>query len=327
MSQTKKRQIIFVDDEPMILEGLRRSLHKMRDQWDIDFAGSGHEALQMMSKKSYDAVISDLNMPVMNGLQLLKKVRNYYPGAARMILTGQISDELNLVNLLDVHQVLEKPWNREQIQNSLNRIFRLNELFSKSSMQNIIANIHSIPAIPALYHELLLAIESNMSLSEMGQIVAKDMAMSAKILQIVNSAFFGLPRQITDPVNAVVYLGINLVKSLLLSLQVYSHYDQPGFQETIDCLWRHSMTTGANIKLLSDLNGANEEERNELFVMGLLHDIGKLILIDNFPDETTMVKELAVSEKISCLEAEEEIFGTNHAKIGAYLLGLWGLPD
>lgn len=149
--------------------------------------------------------------------------------------------------------------------------------------------------------------------------------MCAKILQMVNSAFFGLPRQVTSPVKAVQFLGLDTVKALILSVKVFSMLSHSDFAHySVDELWRHSLGAGLCSKEIAKTENWGQELLDEAFTAGLLHDVGKLILVDKFPAECLEVVK-RINNETRLYEAEQEVFGTTHAQVGAYLLGIWGL--
>jgi putative nucleotidyltransferase with HDIG domain len=165
----------------------------------------------------------------------------------------------------------------------------------------------------------------NASTQSVGGIIAQDAAMTAKILQLVNSAFFGLSDNISSPQRAVTILGLNTVKALVLGIHVFSEYkDRGNFPVSIDAIWRHSMlVSGAASKIARQLELPVQDQENAR-VSGILHDIGKLALL-SIPDMISNIPA-TLQGKMS-LETEYRVLNTSHAEIGGYLLGMWGLPN
>lgn len=323
-----KQRILFVDDEPNVLQGLQRMLRSMRNEWDMDFANSGEEALRKMDEAPFDVVVSDMRMPGMNGAQLLKEVARRYPDVVRIVLSGHSDREYILQLVTTTHQYLAKPCDAETIKDTVNRACALRDLLSSKELSAVVSRIKSLPSLPSLYTRIIEILQSDdPSLQKIGEIVSEDIAMSAKVLQLVNSSFFGIARRISNPVQAVMFLGLETVKALVLSVQIFAKWESStvkGFD--IERLWHHSMTVGAMAKRLAETEQLSTREADEAFTAGLLHDVGKLILAASLPD--TYQKALAASkaQRIPLWRAEEEVFGTSHAEVGAYLLGLWGLP-
>ena len=331
MPNTNKVKILFVDDEVIMLQGLSRSLRSMRNEWDCEFAGSGKEALSILSKKSFDLVVSDMRMPEMDGAELLTKVKDDYPETMRFVLSGQAEESVFLRSLGSMHQFLSKPCDFEDLKDAVNRGVTLRSYLNKNvEIKKLLLEINSLPSLPTLYCQLMDELSSSdSSLESIGEIIAQDMGMTSKILQVANSGFFGYSQKISSPVHAVQILGIDLIQNLVLTYEVFSKLDEfKSGKIFIDRIWRHSVAVAAIAMLLAREEGAGQEIQNFSFTAGLLHEIGKIILILNFPKRFKEFLELKLrNQDRSNYELEEEVFGTSHAKIGAYLVGLWGLPD
>lgn len=323
-----KRQILFVDDEPNVLQGLQRMLRTMRNEWEMDFATGGEEALRKLEQASFDVIVSDMRMPGMNGAQLLKEVARKYPDVVRIVLSGHSDREYILQLVTTTHQYLAKPCDAETIKDTVNRACALRDLLASRELGAVVSQIKALPSLPSLYTRIIEILQSDdPSLQKIGEIVSEDIAMSAKVLQLVNSSFFGIARRISNPVQAVMFLGLETVKALVLSVQIFAKWESSkvkGFD--IETLWHHSMTTGAMAKRLAETERLSSREADEAFTAGLLHDVGKLILAASLPDAYQKVLTTSKAQRIPLWEAEEQTFGTSHAEVGAYLLGLWGLP-
>lgn len=322
------RKIIFVDDEPKILQGLRRMLRSMRHEWDMEFVGSGQEALDSMAKSHFDVVVTDMRMPKMDGGQLLANVMKQHPEAIRIVLSGYSDQEMILGAVKFAHQYLMKPCDAETIKITIERACSLRDLLSSASLQKIVAGINELPSLPTLYGLIVEEIQSQEpSIKNVGSIIARDVSMSARILQLVNSAFFGLPQKIVDPQQATIYLGVETLKTLVLSAHVFSLFEEDsdllGF--SLSDMWRHSMAVGNLAKEILNDEPVDNRLKEEALVAGLLHDIGKLLIL-NIPDKYKLIQML--NDNIGCgiLAAEYEVLKTSHSELGAYLLGLWGIP-
>jgi len=328
MEETKKR-ILFVDDEPRLLEGLQRTLRSMRQEWEMRFAGSGQEALEYLSKEPVDVIVSDMLMPGMDGAQLLIEVMKRHPQIARIVLSGHSEEETILKSVRPAHQYLAKPCDAETLKSLLMSACALRDLLAEESIKRIVSSMDSIPSLPSLYAEIIEELRSpNASIQKVGTIVSKDMGMTVKILQLVNSAFFGPRRHVSSPAQAVSLLGLDTIKALVLSGHIFTQLDSPKATGlSLERLWRHSFLTGILAKAI-----AREEKLEQLlvddsFIAGLLHDLGKPILAINFPERYGEIQRVAKEKNLCLSEAESAIMGATHSEVGAYLAGLWGLPD
>jgi putative nucleotidyltransferase with HDIG domain len=317
--------ILFVDDEPNILDGLQRMLRVMRHEWQMSFANSGTEALNMLVEKKIDVIVSDMKMPGMDGAQLLQEVRNQYPQTVRIILSGYSEKDMIMKSVGTAHQYLAKPCDSEILKETVSRACALRDLLTDENLRQLVSKMRSVPSLPTLYSKLveeLNADEPNMQ--KIGEIVKEDIGMTVKVLQIVNSAFFGLRRSVSDANEAIRFLGLETVASLTLGIGVFSQFENEKRANTILSIWEHSMAVGKTAKMIAQKE--NSEIANDTFTAGLLHDIGEVVLAVNLPDQFEQAESMVESENIARSFAEKQFFGTTHSEVGAFLLGLWGLP-
>ena len=329
MIEKMKRRILFVDDEPMVLNGLQRTLRKMRRDWDMTFAASGREALDVLGKKPMDVIVSDLRMPEMDGGRLLAEVKKQHPHVVRIILSGQLDQEMTLKSVQLAHQSLSKPCDAEVLKHTLAKLFALRDFLSDESIKSIISQIESLPSMPSIYTEIVTEMQSeDPAIKKVGEIISKDLSMTAKILQMVNSAFFGLFQKIKSPEQAVMMLGMETIKALVLSVKIFSEFNQNSFSWfNIDELFDHSLAVSVYAKAIIKNENLDQGLINNSMMAGLLHDLGKLILATNFEKSYRQVLAEAEGTGKNPLDLEYEAFGTSHAEIGAYLMGLWRLEN
>jgi putative nucleotidyltransferase with HDIG domain len=151
--------------------------------------------------------------------------------------------------------------------------------------------------------------------------------MTTKILQLVNSAYFGLRVQVSDPEQAVALLGLDTIKALVLSMQTFSQFsDIPVLPYPLDALWRHGLAAAAHARAIAKAECIPHSMVDEAFTAALLHDVGILIFATSKPEEYAQVLSMMTQQGIPDWEAEQAVFGATHAEVGAYLLGMWGLP-
>ena len=325
----EKKRILFVDDQPNVLAGMQRMLHKMKDEWELTFCESGKEALAVMEKQSFDLIVSDMMMPKMNGAQLLKEVAKLYPGMVRFILSGHSDRELILQSVGNAHQYIAKPCDSDMLKHYINSSFGLKQILSNPKLHARIASIKTLPSPPDIYNDVVHELQSETaSLEAIAKLISKDVSLSAKILQIVNSAFFGLPYHVEGVAQALSYLGLNIVQGLVLTAGVHDQFKDADISKaSLDSIFSHSMTVGGLAKKIAGEIGLKKRDSEDALMAGLLHDIGKLVMLINFKDEMNTAIKLAEEKSIQLYVAEKEILGANHGEIGAHLLSLWGLHD
>ncbi|OGH94786.1 MAG: hypothetical protein A2X42_04315 [Candidatus Margulisbacteria bacterium GWF2_38_17] len=323
------KKILFVDDEPRVLQGLQRMLRCMISEWEMKFVESGQAALDLMSQEQFDVLVTDMRMPGMDGAQLLTRVKELYPSVIRIVLSGQSDRETILKSVRPAHQYLSKPCDAENLKSTITRAFALRDLLGNKDLKHIVSKIDALPSMPALYKQIMEELSSDdPSLRKVGEIISKDVGMTAKMLQLVNSAFFGMYNHISNPIQAVNLLGLDTIKALVMTVQIFSQFKEKAIsQHYLEVLWMHSLRTGQCSRYIAMAELNNKQFVDDVFMAGLLHDIGKLVLLVNFPKEYKEVVQAAKVPDISCWESESVIFGTTHAEIGAYLMGIWGLSD
>ncbi len=319
------KKVLFVDDDQGIINGLKRIMRSLRNEWDMHFVLDGQSALALLEKDRFDVIVSDMRMPGINGAELLSRVREKYPHMVRIILSGYSDQDLLLKAVRPAHQFLSKPCDAETLKKTVLRITEIQNILNSTELKEIVSNIDSLPSLPSLYQEITQALQKeDVAVKEIGEIIQKDIGMSAQILKLVNSSFFGFFKNISNPVQATSLLGIDTVKTLVLSIGIFSSlkYDQE-LLLSYDTLWNHSTLTATFAKHIAGLISKDQLFIEDAFIAGFLHDIGILILASKLPDRYEKILNKVSEDKRNIWEVEKELLGTNHAEIGAYLLGLW----
>ena len=322
------KRILFVDDETNILDGLRRMLRPLRQEWEMRFASSGEEALGLLDQEPCDVLVTDMRMPGMSGVQLLEETLTRCPEAIRIVLSGQSDRESAIAAVGPAHQYLNKPCDAETLKSTIERAFVLRERISNTTVASLVAGSGTLPSAPQSYLDLKKELESDDgSITAVAEIVGSDPALTARVLQVVNSAFFGMRREVANPLEAVRQLGFDLVGSLALSAGIFGQLADPRFERFAGALWRHSLTTATFAKTIARAEGAKADVVNATMTAGLLHDVGKLVLCSGRGDDYLELTQSAKNGSEPLWQLEQEALGTSHAEVGAYLLGLWALPD
>ncbi|MEL0117419.1 MAG: response regulator [Opitutae bacterium] len=321
------KRVLFVDDEVFVLDGLKRMLRRMRTQWEMDFVDSGESALQMMAQKEFDVIVSDMRMPNMNGAELLNEVKDLHPNTIRFILSGYSDKDLILKSLDSTHQYLAKPCDPETLKTRILRATSLQESISNDALKNLISQLGELPTLPALYEEILsLLRQPDVSSECLSDAIKKDIGMTAKILKFANSGYVGLKRKISGMNDAVSYLGMDYIRSIILTIGAFGRLKQ--FQidgSTLEDFWGNSLMVAEAAKAITISQTSSRTMAEESYVGGLLHACGKLILSANFPSKYVEVNKMVEEDEMPLLDAEVKIFGAHHGQVGAFILGLWGL--
>lgn len=328
--------ILFVDDEPNVLSGLRRMLRGKAAEWTMAFAGSGDEALRLLDQRRFDAVVTDMRMPRMDGAELLAEVARRHPQAVRIILSGQCDQEAALKTVGPSHVFLSKPCEPGLLTGTLERAMRLRRMIFDASVRNALGGLNALPSLPLSYLAISHAMEDpNCSPHAIGDLVAKDPAIAAELLHVANSAYFAPRREVTSIHQAVQYLGMDVVRAVVLSSSVFkSLADQVRDPAYLAAVWSHSMRTAARMRAalhaLADAKGEPKPDlraEGEAYTAGLLHDVGLLALAAALSNDDPRLNGLADVCECRRAMAERAALGADHGVVGGFLMGLWGLPD
>ena len=317
MSPTKR--VLFVDDEANVLDALRVLLRKHRREWDMEFAEGGDHALALLDERAFDVVVTDLRMPRVDGLTLLKHLRDHHPQTMRIVLSGAPERSSALAVVPYAHQSLTKPCRLGELETVLGRAFLLGDLVADPEVRSVIGGIGELPSLPRTYARLVRVLDDeNSSTADVASIIASDIAVTAKVLQLANSPMFGSGRSVSTVMQAIPMLGLDALKSLTLSTTLFNAHGLPARVRIFaEDLHEHSSLVAGFASELSE-----DPFRRDAFSAGMLHDVGRLVLASSMPAEmdnmTGVMPRVQPDAVIAPL--------SRHAKVGAYLLGLWGLP-
>lgn len=317
--------VLFVDDEPLVLRALGRMMRPMQSDFDAVFAANGVEALDQLAAKPIDVLVSDMRMPGMDGAALLAQVQQHFPATARVILSGYAQDETLLRAIPVSHRFLAKPLQPAELKLVLYRTIALHKLLESPAMRALVGGAKDLPTRPVVYFALRSALaDSSRSMRDIARIVERDAGITGRLLRTVNNAFFAPATRITSVQQAVQHLGTNMLVSLILTLECFGN-----FEDTLaECdLVPASLERKAYLAatIARDLT-RDRNAREDAFVAALLHDCGLLLVAARRPLMLENAVKLAREESCTLVQAESKLWGTTHAEVGAYLLGLWGLP-
>ena len=324
------KRILFVDDEPNVLDGLRRMLRPMREEWEIACASGGEEALAILAEEPFDVVVSDMRMPGMDGAQLLSEVKQRYPQVIRVVLSGYSEKETILRSVGPTHQYLAKPCDPEQLRDVIGRACALRDLLSEDTLRGLVSQMSTIPSLPQTYTEIIEELQSpDASIKKVGQI---HLERRGDDCQDPATRELGLLRTASSRVRSVASGGVSLASTHSRRWSFLYTFSRSSTMSRL----RDSLSTrsGTTVRRLEHWPNASpmprvcaEHIRDHALLAGLLHDAGKLVIAANLPERYGTVLASAKDEELDLWEAERQILTNTHAEVGAYLFGLWGLPD
>lgn len=328
-TQVNRIAVLFVDDEQNILDGLRRQFRSRHKEWDMRFANSAKEALAQLEQQPADVIVSDMRMPERNGSALLREVQGRWPTTARFILSGQTDHSEILEDIGCIHQFLQKPCDPELLIRSITRCRELSAVLRSQQLKDVTCRIQSLPVVSETYLALTEALEhEDVDVDMLTEIVERDVGLTTKLLQMVNSAFFGMPRMFTRARDAVNLVGSKQLRMLALTAQIVdSLSDSFPCRGTIAAIWRESADVGAMAAALARSNRQSSDVIDAARLAGTLSLIGRGILACYLTDEFEAACEYAAAKRVGLHEAELATMHVTQQSIGAFALGLWGFSD
>lgn len=320
------KRILFVDDEPKVLEGLQRMLRPFGGEWESEFVTSAEEALERLAAQTFHVVVSDVRMPAKDGIELLEDVRKLFPRIIRIVLSGVFERDTALRAAGLAHQYLAKPCDPARLHDTIESLCRSNAILTNEAARGVVSAIGSLPSPPQTYASIKRALQRrDVSLREVGRIIEEDVGMTAKVLQLVNSPLFGLEQEVADVHVALGYIGLAALRELVLSVEIFQVFEPEraidGF--SLDQFQGHSRLAAKIVERLP----ADAAVIRVAVVAALLHDAGKLVLAARLPGLFQLAVRRSLQESRPLFAVEEEVIGSSHAEVGAYLLSLWGLPQ
>lgn len=320
--------IVFVDDDAQVLEGLRRMLFGRRDVWAMRFFSSPSAALSALEQTPADLVVSDLQMPEMDGMAFLEQVRKRLPEAIRYVLTGVLDHPLLGHAIRCSHQVIAKPCHPRELCEAISRAGAIRERLKVLKNTRIIQGLDSLPVMPDAHQKALdLLCSPKASPRRLGQIIAEDVGLSAYLVQIANSPYFGRPGRVHDPIGATLLLGVKTVEAILLSEGLFKRID-PGLIEAfgIPALQSHCLRVSMLArKICMDLQFSTEQT-DAAATAGILHDAGKIVLISSAAESFRRVLAESRAGGQPLYRVEQDHLGISHAELVGAMLQLWAMP-
>ncbi len=317
-----------MDDEQSVLDGLRRALNRMRDDWDMTFVVSPQEAMELVQTQNFAVVVADMRMPQISGAEVLERVRDVSPTTVRLILTGH-SDVKSVMKAVGPgHQLLAKPCTRESLEEAIRRAVAIRSLIANPTLTQILGKLAGLPTLPAIYQELVRALREDASMEQIGAIISRDLALTTKLLRLANSGYFGISRTVGDATRAAMLLGSDAISGLVLGLKVFEQFPPnvlPGV--TTEDLTRDASWTVAATRQLCLLERVDDVFAAQTFIAAFLHDVGLLTLAGCAPDLMHQIGQVMQEKNASLPEAEQQVLGVSHGAVGGYLAALWGFPD
>ncbi|MFZ5806768.1 MAG: HDOD domain-containing protein [Verrucomicrobiota bacterium] len=328
MSEEKEPCVVLlVDDDEKVLHGLRRSLKTIEPKWQILTETKPMEALGLIEKHAIDVIVSDLRMPVMDGADFLEKIQKRKPEIIRFVLSGQAGQDLMIKSSAVAHRYLTKPCDVQMLAQAIREAMEMTHTLSDVRTKQQVSHLKQLPTMPMIYQALLEVLKNpQVNSATIEKVISQDPSMVLKIMQTANSAYFGVGGTISTLHEAIILLGVEIIKGLVLVGKIFEQH-QHAESRTVQIFWSHSIQTSTLAHHLYIKRMRNEEQAGEAFTAAMLHDIGKLIFYETFETRYRKLLRTSKEESIPLWQLEKTTYGNSHAEVGAQLLHLWGLPS
>ncbi len=324
------KRILLVDDDQNVLQSFKRAFRFMHNEWQVVLSDNGKSAFELIQAGgSFDLIISDLRMQGLNGIDLFKKVERAAPDTIRFFLTGATESSLLIEASSVSHRLISKPCEGERLVALIRNSLLLREKLLNPEVRKNLCKLGVIPSLPKFYQEFCREIQSpDASVAKLGMIIGKDIGMTAKVLQLVNSAFFGFRKKVTNPVHAATMIGINGMRDIVLVAGFFNALGENDCPKALDieAIWQHSLSTANKAREIAAAEGLSQDDIDTSYTAGLLHDLGIIALAATNRADYEKVIELARNEYLALHQAEKRVFAVDHATVGGFILNLWGLP-
>ncbi len=323
----KRMKILFVDENSEQLTELEALLANELDRWDISYVEDGLSAIEKLENEKFDVVVTDLHMPIIDGHQLLVIVRERFPSVIRIVL----SDSNNQKDILEVaplvHRFITKSSSVNLLKRTIENTLYIHVDLDNSAIRKVLIKTTSLPSVPIVYNTLMEQIEhADFSLKDAADLISSDAGLAANILKHVNH--LGLDCEVSDIDQAVTLLGLDVIRGIALTTHIFHsvgdinipHFSLKEYME-------QSFLTALFAKQIVLIEEESRHLADEAFIAGLLHQLGTLVFVTNFPEKYSAVLERVFNADRPIISVEDNLLGISHPKVGAHLLALWGMSE
>ena len=319
------RYILLVGDDARRLQD--QALLPRTHHWVTTFVGSGAQALHELQRRPQDVVVADAEALAPDGEVLLVAVSERWPWTSRIAISASpdCASHPYQVPIPTAHQYIYRECAADEFHEAVERCLKLQDCLSHPGLRLLIGSIRQLPPRPRTFARLqVMMSHKNVTPKKICAVIEADAAITAKVLQLANCAMFHDQDRVRSIQQALVRLGFSGVRNLVMCSEVLAGWSRATCSDVnLDSMQAHVQRVARVTAALTAGTPCNDEA----VLAAFLHDIGYWVLVQERPEELDRAAALAVTEDIPMHEAERLVLGTSHAEIGAYLLGLWGMPN
>ena len=316
------KELLVFDPSP---DESANPLHRTPDGWNVLRTDRVANTLSALSGKPFDAVIASAVRPTVDTMKVLVTAKEYRPDAVRILATQELGQGTIALSSAAHHHMFT-PVDALAFTSAVERAERTRDRLASVRVKQG-TNARSLPTFPIVYTKITEELsDGSGDLHRIADIAMTDPGLTSRILQLVNSPFYGLRNPVIDMQRAVGLLGIQSLLGIVLATEVFSEFEADAAGVNVTRLWSHSALVASWSKRIAEAEGGTFEEANESFVAGMLHDAGRLLLAANFPDEHAQMLARVQANEGELIEMERAMLGASHDEVGGMLLQNWNLP-
>jgi len=321
------RKVLFLEDDHHLVDELIRYTADGRHDWELVHAADTASAWQHFLKGPVDVLIARTAAADENGAGFWRRLIEHSPQTVRLaIASSRLEPGRAAESLQFTHQCLAEYIRADLLTSIIDSIVDLQNHLANLRLEAEIGGLLSLQALPDNYIGIIKELQSpEPSVKRISGLIQLDMAMTARVLQLVNSAFFSLPNRVAKVEQAVSLLGISTVRSMLVSMQLFSVFEGgPVPKRHVEQVWEHSVKVAGLAREIAAREGASDLDQENTLLAGMLHDLGKLILfkLPEYREALTVQRRAGIDDEY---RLEKELYGCTHAEAGGYLIGIWGI--
>ncbi|MDQ8182658.1 HDOD domain-containing protein [Pelagicoccus sp. SDUM812005] len=321
--------LLIIDPDPEAIEAYQKALAPKASSWTAHFATSSEQALSLAEKVDPDIIVSALCLEQGQGLKLLSQAIDAAPLAHAFIAATETERPQLAAAFEGGCRYLPRPCPADRLLLEFQRCLAVDSWLDNPVVKEVVASRADFQSLPSHHHRIVTALNSpDCSVDDVAEAIANDLSLTAKLLETVNSSFYGFGQNVSDTKQAISILGLSCVRDLVLAAHLFTQVGQdPEHLTLVKEIWHHSISVAGAARRISLHETKSQQAAAEAYSAGLLHDIGKLVLLGVVPDRYIEAQRLSREESHSPWQAEFKLIGCDHAEAGGYLLSRWGLPE
>lgn len=315
------RELLLVDDDAHVLNALATCLRRVRDRYHVRTAIGAQEALQAMREQPADLVITDIRMPGTDGEALLVALQHEWPATVRLVLSGQHEPAVARRLSTLAHLFLAKPVEIAQLVETLDRMSAVLDRLTRPELRELVGKLRRLPILSRTSRALRTILESpEATARDIATTIELSPSLTAKVLHLGNSAFFAASAPVTSVERAVTVIGVETLQALVLAADLFVVASDGTLGTLLQRLQLRALFAARIARALTPRG----QRLPQAWTAAILHDIGLVAMVAEGPDLLDALQRRMQETGEALDQAELALWGTTHAEVGAYLLGLWG---